>query len=392
MDRKTLSGSLLVVGTAVGGGMLAIPLVTGRAGFFPAALISALVALFMCATGLLLLEVVLSVRKEVNLLTLTRSILGPKSAVCVAITFAFLYYCLLAAYFSFGSALVEQLTYALTAYSLGYNQALFLFFFLFAPLIFLGIWWVDSFYYLAIGVMACTYCFLLISGSQDMVFARWEEKDFLEGIWSVPILFSAFGYHNIIPSLSAYFSYERKVLQRSIVYGCFLVFFVYLSWQALIFGLVPKEALWTISREDPSWLFKYWNLGGPLVKLSARLFSFFAIVTSFLGVSFSMIDFWGDAFGLRRKGKQRAFLGGVTFFPPLLIALYYPQIFLHALELAGGFGEAVLNGALPILLVALHRKATGGNLRWLRSLPCLALLLLFTLCVILLEGKIVWSS
>ena len=57
MGSRILSGSLLVAGSAIGAGMLGIPLVTSNAGFFPAALASIFVAIFMLITGWFFVEI-----------------------------------------------------------------------------------------------------------------------------------------------------------------------------------------------------------------------------------------------------------------------------------------------------------------------------------------------
>jgi len=91
---------------------------------------------------------------------------------------------------------------------------------------------------------------------------------------------------------------------------------------------------------------------GNLLTHIARFFAFFAIVTSVLGVSFSMVDFLGDGFKIvKRTGLKRIGLTLLTFFPPFLFAWINPHIFDTALGIAGGIGEALLNGILPVLLV-----------------------------------------
>ena len=41
----------------------------------------------------------------------------------------------------------------------------------------------------------------------------------------------------------------------------------------------------------------------------------------------------------------------LNFIPPILISIYFPNIFLTALGLAGGIGSALILGLLPILMV-----------------------------------------
>ncbi|MFI0478952.1 MAG: aromatic amino acid transport family protein, partial [Candidatus Rhabdochlamydia sp.] len=79
----------------------------------------------------------------------------------------------------------------------------------------------------------------------------------------------------------------------------------------------------------------------------------------------------------------------MVFIPPTIVAFYNPGIFIQAIGIAGGFGEAILNGLLPISVVWIGRyrmglasesKLPGGRL-------LLAILALFTLLIMGLELK-----
>ena len=108
----------------------------------------------------------------------------------------------------------------------------------------------------------------------------------------------------------------------------------------------------------------------------------FAIITSTIGVAFSLVDFLGDGFKVKRTGIIRIALTLLTFAPPLIFALIDPTIFDKALSLAGGFGEAFLNGFLPVWLVALGRyklklkgsSQLGGGLKFLGLLMLISVL------------------
>src|SRR5206468_11353 len=88
-----------------------------------------------------------------------------------------------------------------------------------------------------------------------------------------------------------------------------------------------------------------------VIAMVARFFSFFAIVTSFLGVSLSLMDFLADGFGIKKTRTGRIALYLMTFVPPLLITLIDPRAFLSALEYAGAFGVVTLLGLFPALMV-----------------------------------------
>ena len=63
-------GALLVCGTSVGAGMLALPIATASGGFFPSVLIFFLCYLFMMATGLLFMEIALKMPKDSNIISI----------------------------------------------------------------------------------------------------------------------------------------------------------------------------------------------------------------------------------------------------------------------------------------------------------------------------------
>ena len=104
---KVLSGTLLISGTAIGAGMLGIPLVTAAAGFLPACLITVAVWFFMLLTGLLFLEVSLWMPEGSNILSMSQQFLGKKGKIVAGVMFLFLYYCLLVAYFAGGAPMLN---------------------------------------------------------------------------------------------------------------------------------------------------------------------------------------------------------------------------------------------------------------------------------------------
>ncbi len=97
---SVLGGMLLIVGSCVGAGMLALPILTGIAGFFPS--LFALVAAwaFMTFTGLLLVEVLGWFKGQVNLLSMVEEALGKTGRSIAWMTYLFLFYSLLVAYTS----------------------------------------------------------------------------------------------------------------------------------------------------------------------------------------------------------------------------------------------------------------------------------------------------
>ena len=79
-----------------------------------------------------------------------------------------------------------------------------------------------------------------------------------------------------------------------------------------------------------------------------------AITTAYLANGLGLIGFMDDLTN-RYMGKVNPLLSrALSFIPPLLIALIYPDIFLQAINIAGGFGIVTLFGVLPSIIAMLR--------------------------------------
>jgi tyrosine-specific transport protein len=384
--KNVLSGSLLICGTTVGAGMLGIPVTSGKAGFIPAVCITVLVWLFMLITGLLFLEATLWMHKGANVLSITKKFLGRHAKVFSGGTFVFLYYCLMIAYFAGGAPLLASFIEPLLKIKLLPFESYAIFGVIFGVIVGIGMSFVDRVnYILMIGLVISFVCLITI-GSEQVDVQRLEYRNWKHFLFIAPVLFSSFGYHNVIPSLTDHFKRNRKVMVLAIFIGTSIPLFIYLVWQWLIIGAVPPELIEETLSKGQTIIYALERLTGNRgIQLFGRFFGVFAIVTSMLGVSFSVVDFLGDGLKWERKGFKRFLLCLITFVPPFLFSVSDPSIFLLAIGVAGGFGEAFLNGILPAALVwrgRYHKKENSkplvfGGRVLLVSVFLLAILVMF---------------
>ena len=349
---RILSGTLLIAGTMVGAGMLGIPLVTGGAGFFPGIVITILVWLFMYATGLLFLEVTLWVPDGSNVLSISGRFFGKSGRYVSGGMFIFLYYCLMIAYFAVGAPLLADAFRVVGILFTGW-EAFLAFGVIFGTIVAIGPKSIDRVNIMMSVAMLGSWLVLVGSGGSEvketyLSYTRWPSM-----VFAMPVLFSAFGFHNVIPSLCTYLKRDRRALRLSVFWGSVLPLIIYIVWQWLIIGVIPKEVIADTMKTGTSVVSAFQLITGEAYFVAVgRFFAFFAIVTSVLGVSFSMVDFLGDGFRIpHRKGWKRAGLTVLTFVPPFIFATLNPDIFTTALGIAGGFGEAFLNGLLPVGLM-----------------------------------------
>jgi len=169
----------------------------------------------------------------------------------------------------------------------------------------------------------------------------------------IPVVITSFGYHIIIPSLGTYFGNNRIALRRIIIIGSVIPLIFYILWQALILGAIPLQGEWGLIsafRKGQSAIIPL-SKGGysNTISIIAQFFSFFAIITSFLGVSLSLSDFIRDGLNLKTTILGRLTAYSITFIPPLFFALYFQQGFFLALQYAGVF-VAILLIIFPALM------------------------------------------
>lgn len=374
-------GTLLIAGTMVGVGMLALPVATGEGGFIPAAVIYVLCWLFMLCTGLLLLEVCTWMPKDSNLITMAHRLLGPIGKDICWVVYLFLFITVMIAHVVGGGSVLNEIT--------GGNiptwLAMVLYVVIFSPVVYLGTKWVDRLNIALMLGVAISY-FLFIAVSYDHVDLRLLTRANWSKAWfALPVLFTAFTFQVIIPTLMTYMQRDVKKVRLSIILGTSIPLIVYLIWEFLILGIVPAEG--------PNGLMeaakKGWNavmplkelLQSPILFAIGKSFAFFTMTTSYIALSLAYLDFLADGLKVRKKGLKKIFLCLAVFTPPTLVAIIYPHIFITALSYAGGVSCAILFGLFPPLMVWVGRYikkydyaplVPGGK-------PFLAVLILFVL-------------
>lgn len=377
-----LGGTLLIAGTTIGVGMLALPVATGPGGFIPSFIIYLICWAFMLCTGFLLVEVSLWMPKDSSFISMASKLLGPVGKNIFWAAYLFLFITVMIAHAAGGGAVLNDIT----GWNLPSWLAVVVYTAVFAPVVYLGARSVDRLNMLLIsGVVICYLAFVAVSYSHVnpsfLSYAKWGKA------WlALPVLFTAFTYQVIIPTLMSYMDRNAKKVRLAIFLGSSIPLVIYLVWQVVILGIVPPDQLSEAGRLGQ-------NAVGPLKQLVqsplifdiGKYFAFFALTTSFIPLALSFFDFLADGLKWQKKGSKRVLLCLAVFGIPMWIALVYPDIFLVALGYAGGFSCAFLFGLMPPLMAWIGRyvkhlplerdRLPGGK-------PLLALLMIFSLLIL----------
>lgn len=360
---KILSAMFLVGGTCMGGGMLALPIATGISGLAPSLTMMFICWIAMTATALLLLEVSLWMEEGVHIITMSSRLLGKYGKIVSWCLYLFICYASIAAYTAGGG---DQIAEGLKQYfsvALSKEWGCLFFILLFGFVVYLGTTVVGRVNSVLFIGMIVSYIGLIGMGIDEiqpghLLNSRWPTT-----VLAIPLLLTSFSFQTMVPSLTPYLKRHAGALRWAIVGGTFIAFLIYALWEGLILGIVPLEGTHglaaALAKGVPATQFVREHVTGRWVIYLAEYFAFFAIVTSFLGIALGLFDFLSDGLKIKKEGLGQLLLGILIIVPTLIIATQFERVFLLALDVTGGYGDAILNGIIPVLMVWVGRYRLG---------------------------------
>lgn len=361
MHSRFIGGILLIVGTSIGAGMLALPVANAATGFWQSSLFLFICWAFMTLGAFFILEANLYLPKGKHMVSMAAASLGNYGLLAAWISYLFLLYTLLSAYISGGSDVLNSLLAKVNIH-LGAWQTSTVFTLIFGLVVYGGIHSVD---FVNRGLMfgkLLVYALLVVLIAPHIEFNNYMHGDMRYLGSSIMILITSFGFAIIVPNLRDYFDDDIKALKKVILIGSLIPLICYLAWDAVIIGALPSageqglEGLMTNPRTTSA-LAAMLSTKVQNTTISA-LFNFFTsicMLTAFLGVSLCLYSFLADGLKLRETGKHGIGLFLLTFIPPLVIVIYYPGAYIHALSYAGIFCVILLL-LLPALMCYFGRK------------------------------------
>lgn len=357
---QTLSAIFLVAGTCIGGGMLALPVATSLNGFIPSTCIMVLAWLAMMCTALYLVEVGFWMKKDdAHVISMTSRFLGRGGKIIAWLLFLFISYASLVAYTAGSGHLLSKALASYSDINVSKEVGCLIFTLVFGPAIFFShkaLGRVNAGLFIA---MIIAYFALITLSAPHIDSSQLLRSDWKGAYLALPLLLTSFSFQTMVPSLHPYLQHHGPSLRLAICGGTFLAFIVYLVWQATVLGTVPLTGevglLQALKEGEPATHVLGASVQSSWIELLASFFAFFALVTSFFGIALGLYDFLADGLNIPKKRWGNIALGALVLIPTLYSAIYIEKIFLRALDASGGFGDSILNGIIPILMIIVGR-------------------------------------
>ena len=366
-----LGSTALVAGTTVGAGILALPAVTLPSGVIPSTVLLIAVWLYALVSGLLIAEVSLSAmrslgRESLGLLPMIESNLGLAGARIAGGAYLFLHYALLVAYIAQGGEILvsaaEQL-FGIQNVPAWVGTTSF-------TLVFGGIMYfgrerlVEKLNSAFVAIVIASFLGLLLFG-----FGQVKGSGLLFQNWSalpnaVPVMLVALFYHNVIPVVALQLEGDARLIRSSIFVGSAIPLIMFLAWNAVVLGSVSPALVQGVSNGrtvfDPLQILRD-NGTGEWLGVLVSVFSEFAIVTSFIGFVYGLLDLFKSISFVAPNELSLRKAYSLILFPPMSMSAVNPSIFFTALDYAGTFSISVLGGIIPALMSWKQRQSNSEH-------------------------------
>ncbi|EFH57531.1 predicted protein [Arabidopsis lyrata subsp. lyrata] len=411
----------LIIGTAVGPGMLGLPAATIRSGSIPSTIALLCSWVYVISSILLVAELSFAAMEEdnaaeVSFTGLATKSFGNKFGVFVAFVYASLSFSLMVACVSgIGSIVSQWFPYM--------NPLLANAIFPLVSGVLIGFFPFDAIDFTNRGL-----CFLMLFSITSLVaiglsVARSNVlASFGQSCWkvstvlpAVPVMVLTLGFHVITPFICNLAGDSVSDARRAILVGGVVPLAMVLSWNLIVLGLakitvpaVPSSSI------DPISLLLSVN---PSALSAVQGFAFSALATSLIGYAVSfpkqLLDTWklvskksngngrlGSVSFSSKEGNKRTngrasysepprardgFEAVVMLFVlgvPALIATFFPSTFSRALDFAGVYANCFLFGVLPPAMAYIQQSR--NKLRsWVLPGGNFTLLILFVIAIIL---------
>nr|WP_275658905.1 aromatic amino acid transport family protein [Shewanella sp. Isolate11] len=365
-----LGSIAIVAGTAIGGGMLALPLATASLGTIPALLLLVVIWGISIYTSLLMLEINLRAGVGLNVHAITGKTLGKLGQLIQGGSFLSLLFALTMVYLLGGSSLLES-RFEPLGISMSHEVAVLLFTVFFGGFIAIGVSWIDKASRVLFTAMVVLFVivvlfllpevsptYLLRESASELV-----SKGELGDLWlaAIPVVFTSFGFHVCIATIVRYLDGDAVSLRKVLVIGSTIPLVCYILWLMVTLGTVGGATVYGFSGSLPKLVAALQGVAqSAILQQCIDLFANLALITSFLGVTMSLFDYISELTRAKENMLGRLQTWLVTFIPPLLCALYYPDGFIQLLGFAA-IPLVVMIVFLPIAMALVQRPQKLGG-------------------------------
>lgn len=358
---KLLGCVCLIAGTAIGAGMLALPITLAKFGLFYSSVLMVGTWAICYVSALLNLELNLRAGHGLPLGALGLHFSGKKSYLAGSASLLLLCYSLLCAYIYGGASALTTMA----NFPLSFAQTLCVYAIGAGLVMLCSVRKIDILNrFLFLGKLSVTAIILIVVLWQldflNLPVAAQKTLDFGDMNLALPIVFTSFGFQVVFHTLTNYTDKDPVMLKRAFFWGSLIPAISYILWITVVCGVISHnnaalfEKMIFSSVEVGEILQALCHISGSsIMHYMTWAIGFFAVLTATIGVSLGLID----ALKTKHPILNNHLVAVVAaIVPALCVALLVPNAFIKALSFAGMI-LSFMALLLPMyLLICANRK------------------------------------
>jgi tyrosine-specific transport protein len=360
---KKLGATMLVAGTAIGSGMLALPITLAKLGLFQAVCLMIATSILTYYSALINLELHLqsSSKKTLSLGKLAKYFSGIGAEFIGSASVKLLSFALMAVFIYAGSSVSGKLIKNVLGIDLGFEYIAFFYSFFAVVILSIPMRFTD---YINRILFICLICVtgIIISGLSTMI--DWNilpetttSINIASWYSALPIVFTSFGFQASIPTIVDYCDRNEHVLKKVFFWGSILPVVVYLCWTITVLLVIYQNnpafyVKMTLQNIEVSALIEQLSAAShwKSIKIISWWISFFAILTSVIGVGIGLVSSLEQQLKHKFNAGTQIPYALLSVIPAYLIAVRVPNAFITILGFAGML-LSVIATLLPIFLL-----------------------------------------
>ncbi|MFV9931617.1 MAG: aromatic amino acid transport family protein [Francisella endosymbiont of Hyalomma asiaticum] len=363
--NKQIGCIFLIIGTSLGGGILAIPIILSYFSAIIGFIIMFLMWLLMTYSTLAVAEACLHFEKGISYIGLAHKLFKKPGIVLVYICAFGILYGMLAAYISAIGSSFESLL------NINYIVIEISFVIIFGGFILKGTGsaeWLNRFF-LSVKLIIILFIIILLFKSIRLTnLGSYSFSNFEQLIIALPILATTFSAHIIIPSVVNYLGPHPKDIRKIIIIASLIILAIYICCIISIFGNIAiygsknsfAEILKSLSSEDSVTQLIYIlkaNIKSSEIISFIYAFITISVTTAFITLSLALKDLILDRFKMTSLSKlnKNILLSFLLFMLPIILNYFFKKLFLIALSVVGLFSLIMLVSC-PLYMVRILRK------------------------------------
>lgn len=346
MNKKT-GAIFLIAGTCIGSGMLAIPMALSGIGIVPGTILMLCVWAVMYYSSLITIELNMEAGQGIPLGEQARRFSGKLAGIIADLGNNLLAYALIAVFIYAGSSVIGRLFeshgVSVCGKAISFIYSLIISIFLLFPIkfvdlinrvLFLGL--VSAFSVL----MVCLICMVDFNDIPLVIASTNGGLDFSAIHIAIPVIFTSFGYKLVAHSATNYCDCEPATVRKAFFWGSLIPAFVYIVWNFGVLSVIYYRDLsfyCEMGSVDVGTLVVHLSQMAkwPYLQVVVLWVSFFAIVTSIVGVGLGMCDTIKGMVSKLGIAISSCLVPFIAIFPACFVAIMVPNAFLAILGFAG---------------------------------------------------------